>query len=91
MRRLSHEQGVKQVFSEFKDRAVRMLLEHGGEYLSLWAGVESIALKIGWMPQTLLGWVQRHKVDTDARAGATRSDAQRMKELVGGEHRVALG
>ena len=33
------------------------------------------------MPQTLLGWVQRHEVDTGARSGVTTSDAQRMKEL----------
>jgi transposase-like protein len=66
---------------EVKERAVRMVLEHRGEYPSLWAAVESIALKIGCVPQTLLGWVQRHEVDTGARAGVTTSDAQRMKEL----------
>jgi transposase-like protein len=33
------------------------------------------------LPQTLLGWVQRHEVDTGARSGVTTSDAQRMKEL----------
>jgi transposase len=66
---------------EVKDRAVRMVLEHRGEYPSLWAAVESIALKIGCVPQTLLGWVQRHEVDTGTRAGVTTSDAQRMKEL----------
>jgi transposase len=48
---------------EVKDRAVRMVLEHRGVYPSLWAAVESIALKIGCEPQTLLGWVQRHQVD----------------------------
>jgi transposase len=66
---------------EVNERAVRMVLEHRGEYPSLWAAVESIALKIGCVPQTLLGWVQRHEVDTGARAGVTTSDAQRMKEL----------
>ena len=66
---------------EVKERAVRMVLEHRGEYPSPWAAVESIALKIGCVPQTLLGWVQRHEVDTGARAGVSTSDAQRMKEL----------
>jgi transposase-like protein len=54
---------------EVKERAVRMVLEHRGEYPSLWAAVESTALEIGCVPQTLLGWVQRHEVDTGARAG----------------------
>ena len=66
---------------EVKERAVRMVQEHRGEYPSQWAAVESIALKIGCVPQTLLGWVQRHEVDTGARVGVTTSDAQRMKDL----------
>ena len=37
---------------EVKERAVRIVLEHRGEYPSLWAAVESIALKIGCVPQT---------------------------------------
>jgi transposase len=32
---------------EVRERAVRMVLEHCGEYPSLWAAVESMALKIG--------------------------------------------
>jgi transposase len=43
---------------EVRERAVRMVQEHRGEYPSLWAAVESIAPKIGCVPQTLLGWVQ---------------------------------
>ena len=66
---------------EVRERAARRVREHRGEYPSLWAAVESIALKIGCVPQTLLGWVQRHEVDTGTRAGVTTSDAQRMKEL----------
>jgi transposase len=38
---------------EVRERAVRMVLEHGGEYSSLWATIESIAPKIGCVPQTL--------------------------------------
>jgi transposase-like protein len=52
---------------EVRERAVRMVQEHQGEYPSLWAAVESIASKIGCVPQTLLTWVQRHEVDTGAR------------------------
>ena len=38
---------------EVSERAVRMVLEHRGEYPSLWATIESIAPKIGCVPQTL--------------------------------------
>jgi transposase len=66
---------------EVRERAVRMVQEHRGEYPSLWAAVDSIAPKIGCVPQTLLSWVQRHEVDTGVRDGVTMADAKRMKEL----------
>ena len=42
--------------------------EHRGESSSLWSAIESIAPKIGCVPQTLLEWVKRVEVDavTDA-------------------------
>ena len=66
---------------EVRGRAVRLVQEHRGEYPSLWLAVESIAPKIGCVPQTLLTWVRRHEVDTGMRDGITTAHAQRMKEL----------
>ncbi len=66
---------------EVRERAVRMVQEHRGEYPSLWAAVESMAPKIGCVPQTLLGWVQRCEIDTGIRHGVTTAEAQRVKEL----------
>jgi transposase len=67
---------------EARERSVRMVQEHRGEYPSLWAPVESMAPKIGCVPQTLLGWVQRPEIDTGVRGGVTTAEAQRVKELV---------
>ncbi|MBX3088540.1 MAG: IS3 family transposase [Cryobacterium sp.] len=66
---------------EVRERAVRMVQEHRGEYPSLWAAIESIAPKIGCVPQTLNEWVKRDEIDTGARAGVTTSELQRLKEL----------
>ena len=66
---------------EVRERAVRMVQEHRGEYPSLWAAVESIAPKIGCVPQTLLKWVNRVEVDAGTRPGTTTAEAQRIKEL----------
>ena len=66
---------------EVRERAVRMVQEHRGEYPSLWAAVASIAPKIGCAPQTLLAWVQRQEIDSGQRAGVTTAEAQRVKEL----------
>ena len=71
----------KKFSPEVRERAVRMVQEHRGEYPSLWAAVESIAPKMGCVPQTLLTWVQRHEVDSGVRQGVTTSEAQRVKEL----------
>ena len=66
---------------EVRERAVRLVQEHRGEYPSLRAAVESIAPKIGCVPQTLLEWVKRAEVDAGERPGTTTAEAQRMKEL----------
>lgn len=66
---------------EVRERAVRLVQEHRGEYPSLWAAVESIAPKIGCVPQTLLDWVKQAEVDAGGRPGVTTADAQRIKDL----------
>jgi transposase-like protein len=66
---------------EMRERAVRMVQEHRGEYPSLWAAVESIAPKVGCVPQTLLSWVKRDEIDSGKREGVTTSEAQRVKDL----------
>ena len=71
----------KQFSPEVRERAVRMVQEHRGEYPSLWATIESIAPKIGCVPQTLNEWVKKAEVDSGLRVGTTTSDAQRIKEL----------
>ena len=38
---------------EVRERAVRLVLEHRGEYPSLWLAVESIAPKIGCVPSSM--------------------------------------
>jgi transposase-like protein len=58
-----------------------MVQEHRGEYPSLWAAVESIAPKIGCVPQTLLEWVKRAEVGAGTRPGMTTAELQRLKEL----------
>jgi transposase-like protein len=66
---------------EVRERAVRMVLEHRGEYPSLWAAIESIAPKIGCVAQTLHEWVRRHEVDSGTRAGISSDERERIKAL----------
>jgi transposase-like protein len=66
---------------EVRERAVRLVQEHRGEYPSLWAAIESIAPKIGCVPQTLHEWVKREEVDAGQRDGLTSSERERLKQL----------
>ena len=43
--------------------------------------MESIAPKIGCVPQTLLEWVKRSEVHAGTRAGTTTAEAQRIMAL----------
>jgi transposase len=53
---------------------LRLSQEHRGEYPSLWAAVESIAPKVGCVPQPLLDWVKRDEVDDGQRDDMTNSE-----------------
>lgn len=66
---------------EIRERAVRLVQEHRGDYPSLWATVESIAPKIGCVATTLLSWVQRAEIDSGMRAGVTTAERERIKAL----------
>ncbi len=63
---------------EVKERAVRMVYEHRGEYPSQWAAIESIAPKIGCAPQTLHEWVRKHEIDTGMRDGVSSEEHERI-------------
>jgi transposase len=72
---------VKKYSPEVRERAVRMVVEHGGEYLSRWAAVCSVAAKIGCNAATLHEWVKRTEVDRGVRAGVPTDVAEKMKSL----------
>ncbi len=66
---------------EIRERAIRMVQEHLGEYPSLWATVESIAPKVGCVPNTLLEWVKKAEVDSGLCEGITTSEREQLKAL----------
>lgn len=66
---------------EVRERAVRMVFEHAGEYDSQWSAIVSISSKIGCTAETLRRWVRRTEIDTGQRGGQTSGDRIRIKEL----------
>ena len=67
---------------DVRERAVRMVREHCEEDPSLWAAIESIAPKIGCVPQALREWVKRDEVDNGVREGVTTSEPRMVGEFL---------
>jgi transposase len=67
--------------SEVRERAVRMVQEHRGEYPSEWAALNSIASKFGCTGETLRNWMRQAERDAGSRAGLTTDERARLKAL----------
>jgi transposase-like protein len=67
--------------AEFRQRAVRMVKEHREEHRSEWAAIQSIATKIGCMPETLRLWLRQSERDRGERVGATTDEREKIRAL----------
>ena len=67
---------------EVRERAVRMVPGAPRRVSPLlWSAIESIAPKIGCVPQTLHDLVRKHEIDTGLRDGVTTDERERLKAL----------
>lgn len=67
--------------TEMRDRSVRMVLDHRGEYATEGAAIISIAGKMGMHPATLKDWVRRATVSGDQRRPLPEAERERLKQL----------
>ena len=67
--------------SEFRERAVRLVVEHDGEHESQWAAIVSIADKMGCSREALRKWIRQIERDQGRRNGLTSDERARLKEL----------
>jgi transposase len=66
---------------EVRERAVRMVQEHGADNPSQWAAIQAIAPKLGCTDETLRRWVRQAERDAGTRPGLTTDERQRLKQL----------
>ena len=72
----------KQYPRDLRDRAVRLVCEHRGDYGTEWEAIGSIAKKLGiGSAETLRKWVRQAEVDDGARPGVTSDESAELKRL----------
>jgi transposase len=64
-----------------RERAVRMVFEHGCEYRSQWQAIVSIAEKLDVHRESLRTWVRRAEIDGGGRPGLTTDERARLRDL----------
>ncbi len=72
----------KQYPRELRERAVRLVIEHRGEYQTEYAAIRSIAAKLGIAtPETLRQWVRQAEVDAGQRPGVSSEESAEIRRL----------
>ena len=81
MEQTSKKRTSKPYSSEFRERAVRLAMEHRDEYQSEAAALTAIAGKLGCSPDSLRVWMRQVQRDGGERSGQTTAEKARIKEL----------
>jgi transposase len=66
---------------EVRDRAVRLVIEHRGDYESEYAAIRSIGAKCQIGPETLRKWLRQAEIDAGQRAGLSTEEAAEIRRL----------
>ena len=81
MEQTQKKKTAKPYSPEFRDRAVRLVMEHRDEYQSEFAALTAIAGKLGCSPDSLRVWARQVQRDGGDRSGQTSAEKARIKAL----------
>jgi transposase len=71
----------KQYPSEVRQRAVRLVLEHRGEYDTEYAAIRSIGARCNVGAETLRKWVRQAEIDAGTRPGVSSEESAELRKL----------
>ena len=66
---------------EVRERAIRMVREHGPPHAALWAATPAPAGQFRCRPEPVRTWGRKPERDSGQRGGLTTDERQRFKEL----------
>jgi transposase len=71
----------KKIDPELRARAVRLVMEHRGEYPTLSAALLAVSKQVGVGKESLRRWVAQAEVDAGDRPGTTSEENEEIKRL----------
>jgi transposase len=66
---------------EFRERAVRMVLDHAEDYGSTTAACNAVSSQLGISREALRRWVNQAQIDAGARPGVSTAESDEVKAL----------
>jgi transposase len=66
---------------EIRAKAVRLVLDHRGDYPSEWAAIEAVSSRLGMNAETLRNWLRKQQVDDGQRGGVSSEAAAEIRAL----------
>jgi transposase len=66
---------------ETRAKAVRLVLDHRGDYPSEWAAIKAVSSRLGMNAETLRNWIRQQQVDDGQRDGIGSEAAAEIRAL----------
>jgi transposase len=66
---------------ETKSKAIRLVIDHVGDYGSEWEAITTVAGRLGMSAETLRKWVREVGIDAGQAPGVTTESAREIREL----------
>jgi len=71
----------KQYPRDFRDRAVRLVVESRENFDTEWAAIQSVAPRMGVSAEALRRWTRQAEIDAGTRPGLTESENVEIRRL----------